>query len=69
MENKLDEDHANNYHRFWTHKKTGGKYALMHIAFMEKTLEKVVVYTKLGYDNHVWIRPYDEFFDGRFEKC
>lgn len=50
----------------YRHRKTGGLYTLLFEAILEKNLERVVVYrcTETG---KLWVRPYKEFFDGRFE--
>lgn len=49
----------------YRHKKTGNTYFHICEATLEATGEKVVVY--VGADEKVWVRPSDEFFDGRFE--
>jgi len=51
----------------WRHKKTGGLYVILdEDAIIEKTLERATIYRSL-IDNRTWIRPFDEFHDGRFE--
>lgn len=51
----------------YRHLKTGRHYRVeMDSARMEATGERAVVYRGLA-DNQVWVRPYDEFVDGRFE--
>jgi hypothetical protein len=47
------------------HIKTGGFYKMLYYACIEKTLERVIIYQ--GVDGNVWVRPVEEFFDGRFE--
>lgn len=51
----------------YKHKKTGGIYSVICNANIEKTGELVVVYQneKTG---ERWVRPADEFNDGRFER-
>jgi hypothetical protein len=46
------------------HKKTGGIYTILFVAVLEKTLDRMVVYVQ---GNYRWIRPEEEFCDGRFE--
>jgi len=51
----------------WRHKKTGGLYVILdEDAVIEKTLERATIYRSLS-DNRTWVRPFDEFHDGRFE--
>lgn len=55
-----------NESEIWQHRKSGGLYMIMsEEATLEKDLSKQVIYTSL-FDGAVWIRPYSEFFDGRF---
>jgi hypothetical protein len=55
----------------WRHKKRGTEYTFLTIAEMQCSSDpkfdhtEVVVYQ--GDDGHLWVRPKDEFFDGRFE--
>lgn len=51
----------------WRHVKTGHIYDIVTFALIEKDLTPVVVYRSRVWKNQVWIRPLDEFFDGRFE--
>lgn len=51
---------------FWIHRKSGGKYDLLYHGLMEGDLSPVVIYTSLDKDGPVWVRPAEEFFDGRF---
>lgn len=54
--------------RIYRHKKTGGLYRVVFSeAVIEATLETAVVYRSVD-DGPVWVRPYAEFFDGRFEQ-
>lgn len=49
------------------HVKTQGLYRVLNeLAFIEATQEQAVVYQSLA-DGKVWVRPYDEFHDGRFQ--
>ena len=48
------------------HVKSGKIYRVLSTdAIMESNLEKAVVYE--GLNGQVWVRPFDEFMDGRFE--
>ena len=51
----------------YRHEKTGGLYYVITEATLETTGELVVVYRSIS-DGHDWVRPADEFFDGRFVK-
>lgn len=52
----------------WRHKKTGDLYTVVDDNFtIEKTMEQGVLYQNLG-NHRKWVRPYEEFHDGRFEK-
>lgn len=50
----------------WQHRK-GGEYRIEQIAFRERTLSLEVVYRDVA-SGVVYIRPLDEFMDGRFRK-
>lgn len=53
--------------KLYRHKKTGGFYhVVLEDAIIEATMERAVIYRALS-DNKVWVRPYSEFADGRFE--
>lgn len=65
----------------WRHKKTGDVYVtLLQTALLERDLTPVVVYAKLpkgtepGWQQGMmlpppyWVRPVDEFLDGRFQQ-
>lgn len=53
----------------WKHLKSGGLYrVLADPGYIEETLEHVVVY-QCCKDGRVWVRPFNEFHDGRFENC
>lgn len=55
----------------WRHKKRGTEYTIMARAKMQCSSDpkfddiEVVVY--VGDAGQCWVRPKDEFFDGRFE--
>ncbi len=52
----------------YRHKKTGGTYQLVMFAKIEATLTPAVVYAARSKDGlQCWVRPVDEFCDGRFE--
>lgn len=54
-------------HNIWRHKKTGGLYVILDEDFqIEATLQRGTLYRSL-HDNRTWVRPFDEFHDGRFE--
>lgn len=46
------------------HVKTGGIYEILATGLIEATLMPCVIYS--GNDGTVWVRPHDEFNDGRF---
>ena len=52
--------------KIFQHVKTFGRYKLISIGKMENTLESIVVYKCLK-TKQVWVRPKNEFFDGRFK--
>lgn len=47
----------------WVHKKTGGVYTVLETGRIEHNLEEVVIYRG---SSGVWVRPFEEFIDGRF---
>ena len=49
------------------HNKSGGQYVVIAAGKMEKNLEPVVVYCSVEDDADIWVRPLNEFCDGRFE--
>jgi len=51
----------------WKHKKTGHLYRIMGFALIEKGLVPAVIYARDG-ELTQFIRPCDEFFDGRFRQ-
>ena len=50
----------------YRHIKTGGLYRVLRHGRIEADLRAVVIYESLA-DGRVWVRPTDEFYDGRFE--
>lgn len=53
----------------YRHKKTGGKYQLIMFATIEATMTPAVIYSARSKGEvHNWVRPLDEFCDGRFEE-
>lgn len=52
----------------YRHTKTGGLYTVLaNNALLERSPEPQVVYRSLK-DGQVWVRPWTEFYDGRY-KC
>lgn len=51
---------------YWRHGKTGRLYTLIGEAIMEADLTPVVLYQSVK-DGQIWVRPRDNFYDGRFE--
>lgn len=62
LERLRDEQRATG--QKWQHVKSGGVYEVITEARMESTGEAVVVYRSAT--GGVWVRPADEFHDGRF---
>jgi len=54
-------------HKRWRHLKTGGEYTLVGTCRIEATNVPAYAY-KSDVTGTVWVRPMDEFLDGRFEK-
>lgn len=53
----------------WRHLKTDTLYTVKDIAVIESDLTFAVSYTRLGDTSRLhWIRPLDEFLDGRFKR-
>ncbi len=51
----------------YRHKKRGTEYTIIApSASLESNMERMVVYQDRA-SQQVWVCPYDEFFDGRFE--
>ena len=54
-------------HMVWQHKK-GGRYRVLTVAINEADLKPVVVYQSTDPNNTpIWVRPVEEFLDGRFK--
>lgn len=51
-------------HKNYKHLKTGHVYRCMGFGFIEARMEPCVIYE--GPDNIIWVRPREEFEDGRF---
>lgn len=53
----------------WKHKKSGGLYEIIEYSARDSESPDYlwVVYRSVK-DGTVWVRPYVEFFDGRFEE-
>lgn len=49
---------------WWQHRK-GGLYRLLKFGTIEADLTPAVIYESHK-DGMVWVRPYDQFMDGRF---
>lgn len=53
----------------WRHLKTDNLYTVKDIVIVESDLTLAVSYKRLGDANHLhWLRPLDEFLDGRFKR-
>lgn len=52
--------------KLFLHKNSGNLYEFLHIALDENSLVSNVVYRDID-TGIIWIRPINEFFDGRFE--
>lgn len=50
----------------WIHFK-GGRYEVIQVAFRERDRSLEIVYRDLT-SGDVFVRPYDEFMDGRFQR-
>lgn len=50
----------------WRHKKTGNMYRIVRFGIIEKTLSPAVIYEPVEEPGALFVRPCDEFFDGRF---
>lgn len=51
----------------WLHIKSGGLYVILFPAVIESRLTPAVAYAKASGDGLIWVRPAEEFLDGRFE--
>lgn len=53
---------------YYRHKKTGGTYQVLMFATIEATMTPAIVYATTAHVGvRTWVRPVDEFCDGRFE--
>lgn len=53
----------------WEHKKTETLYMVRDLVLIEATLTVAISYSKVSEPQPViWVRPIDEFLDGRFER-
>lgn len=50
----------------WKHVKTGDVYVILWLGVVEKNLKVMVAYRKPEEGSTIWLRPVNEFFDGRF---
>lgn len=50
----------------WIHIKTGGHYKILHHGLFENSMKPMVIYQSYDGTGPVWIRPSEQFFDGRF---
>lgn len=50
----------------WLHVKTGHKYVVLHHGVFESSLKPMVIYRRSDFTGPVWVRPSEQFFDGRF---
>ena len=51
----------------WLHKKSGKIYWIDYVGYNESNLEPMIIYRGTKGDGLIWVRPANEFFDGRFE--
>ena len=51
----------------YLHKKSGVKYRVLSLAYMENDDSSVVVYQSLLFGGKIWVRPMMEF-DDKFER-
>lgn len=49
---------------YWRHRKTGALYRVIAVGRIEADLTPCVIYQ--GPSGDVWVRPREEFMDGRF---
>lgn len=53
----------------WRHLKTDNLYTVKDIVVVESDLTLAVSYKRLGETSRIhWLRPLDEFLDGRFKR-
>lgn len=51
----------------WKHRK-GGIYRIVGHAMIEANMTPAIIYESLSGDAGLWVRPGDEFLDGRFSR-
>lgn len=57
---------AQHQSEIWQHVKSGGLYRLeTDLALIEDGMTRAAIYRSL-FDGQIWVRPLEEFFDGRF---
>lgn len=49
----------------WQHRKSGGLYTIIGECLIEASMTPAVIYKSL-FGGQVWVRPKEEFHDGRF---
>jgi hypothetical protein len=54
--------------QLWRHTKTGWNYRIVCLGLNEADQVPVVCYQATHGVGPVWVRPMDEFLDGRFER-
>jgi len=52
--------------QIWLHVKTGNYYVILHHGLFESSLKPMVIYQRVDGSGPVWVRPAEQFFDGRF---
>ncbi len=52
--------------KLWLHVKTGKHYKILYHGLFEGSLKSCVIYQSYDGTGPVWVRPADQFFDGRF---
>ena len=52
--------------QLWIHVKTGKHYKILHHGLFENSLKPMVIYQSHDGLGPVWVRPAEQFFDGRF---
>ncbi|MHA7852235.1 DUF1653 domain-containing protein [Roseovarius sp.] len=50
----------------WEHFRSGGIYRIVGHALIESDLTPAIIYESLSGGAGLWVRPADEFLDGRF---
>lgn len=50
-----------------THVKTGGRYVVLFPVIIEADAVPAVAYAPLDGSSNIWVRPLEEFMDGRFK--